>query len=191
MDLTATALILKHRHAGKRIKCSQLFASGVILLGDCAHGVTPVFGQVIERPAPLRPELMQGRFHVLALDFPLRQTDSLWGRVGQGGAGRDEGRGEGQCVLARPALLYDHPPTNPPTCLPATHPPTHPPVHPSTHPSTTQGTNSALESCLVLGEVSFFRIYYMRDYTCDYTLLVQVYPCCLSCFRGVRGSARE
>ncbi|MEW5313392.1 MAG: hypothetical protein WDW38_004963 [Sanguina aurantia] len=31
--------------AGKRIKCSQINGPGIILLGDAAHGVTPVFGQ--------------------------------------------------------------------------------------------------------------------------------------------------
>ncbi|GAX76027.1 hypothetical protein CEUSTIGMA_g3470.t1 [Chlamydomonas eustigma] len=31
--------------AGKRIRCSQLGAPGVVLLGDAAHAVTPVFGQ--------------------------------------------------------------------------------------------------------------------------------------------------
>lgn len=31
--------------AGKRIKCSRLDGPGVLLLGDAAHAVTPVFGQ--------------------------------------------------------------------------------------------------------------------------------------------------
>lgn len=31
--------------AGKRIKCSQLHAPGILMLGDAAHAVTPVFGQ--------------------------------------------------------------------------------------------------------------------------------------------------
>ncbi len=31
--------------AGKRIRCSQLGAPGVVLAGDAAHAVTPVFGQ--------------------------------------------------------------------------------------------------------------------------------------------------
>ena len=31
--------------AGKRIRCSQLGAPGILLLGDAAHAVTPVFGQ--------------------------------------------------------------------------------------------------------------------------------------------------
>lgn len=30
---------------GKRIKCSQLYGPGVVLLGDAAHAVTPIFGQ--------------------------------------------------------------------------------------------------------------------------------------------------
>lgn len=31
--------------AGKRIRCSRLDGPGVLLLGDAAHAVTPVFGQ--------------------------------------------------------------------------------------------------------------------------------------------------
>lgn len=31
---------------GKRIKVSNLGAPGVVLIGDAAHAVTPVFGQV-------------------------------------------------------------------------------------------------------------------------------------------------
>lgn len=31
--------------AGKRIKCSRLDGPGILLLGDAAHAVTPVFGQ--------------------------------------------------------------------------------------------------------------------------------------------------
>jgi kynurenine 3-monooxygenase len=49
----STHSALQHAHtraaaalpAGKRIKCSQLHGPGVLLLGDAAHAVTPVFGQ--------------------------------------------------------------------------------------------------------------------------------------------------
>lgn len=37
--------------AGKRIKVSSLGAPGVVLLGDAAHAVTPVFGQVRIHPS--------------------------------------------------------------------------------------------------------------------------------------------
>jgi ubiquitin carboxyl-terminal hydrolase 48 len=31
--------------AGKRVRCSRLDGPGVLLLGDAAHAVTPVFGE--------------------------------------------------------------------------------------------------------------------------------------------------
>lgn len=43
--LTRLVLCGAWSSAGKRIKCSRLDGPGVLLLGDAAHAVTPVFGQ--------------------------------------------------------------------------------------------------------------------------------------------------
>jgi len=44
-EIAKQALAAKPASAGKRIKCSALNGPGVVLLGDAAHAVTPVFGQ--------------------------------------------------------------------------------------------------------------------------------------------------
>lgn len=71
--------------AGKRIRCSQLGAPGVVLAGDAAHAVTPVFGQ------GANSSLESARVLGLALEeAKVRVVERLQG-VGLGARrGRDE-----------------------------------------------------------------------------------------------------